>query len=54
MELTKEQVVKNIVDFMKQIGREYLVFQEFISKYTINQVKNQKVLKWLLVLAIMS
>lgn len=29
MEITKEQVVKNIVDFMKQIGKEYVDFLEY-------------------------
>lgn len=42
MELTKEQVVKNIVDFMKQIGREYLVFQEFIPKYNIHDKSSEE------------
>ncbi len=42
MELTKEQVVKNIVDFMKQIGKEYLVFQEFIPKYNIHDKSNEE------------
>ena len=41
MELTKEQVVKNIVDFMKQIGKEYLVFQEYTPEYNIHDKSSE-------------
>lgn len=40
MELTKEQVVKNIVDFMEQIGKEYVDFQEYSLEYNVHDKSN--------------
>lgn len=40
MELTKEQVVKNIVDFMEQIGSEYVDFQEYSLEYNVRDKSN--------------
>lgn len=42
MELTKEQVVKNIVDFMEQIGKEYVDFQEYSLEYNVYDKSNEE------------
>ena len=42
MELTKEQVVKNIVDFMEQIGKEYVDFQEYSLEYNVHDKSNEE------------
>ena len=36
MELTKEQVVNNIIDFMEQIANEYADFQEYSLIYNVH------------------
>lgn len=40
MELTKKQVVKNIMDLMEQIGKEYVDFQEYSLEYNVHDKSN--------------
>lgn len=42
MESTKEQVVKNIMDLMEQIGKEYVDFQEYSLEYNVHDKSNEK------------
>lgn len=42
MELTKVQVIMNIMDLMKQIGKEYIDFQEYSLEYNVYGKSNEE------------